>query len=98
VLNRPPLHPQLAQVLGDFTALSLLAADRRPGHRFVARARPIGEAMVDGLEPPTFSRADLLAERARRRGRGADPMPVVFTRGLGSGQRLPGAGEGAGAP
>ncbi|WP_410970003.1 hypothetical protein, partial [Salmonella sp. SAL4458] len=87
VLNRPPLHPQLAQVLGDFTALSLLAVDSRHGDSFVERARRIGEQMFDDLDHPTFSGVDLLRELARRRGRGADLMPVVFTSGIGSVQR-----------
>ena len=93
VLNRPPLHPQLAQVLGDFTALSLLAVDSRHGDSFVERARRIGEQMFDDLDHPTFSGVDLLRELARRRGRGADLMPVVFTSGIGSVQRLLGDGE-----
>ncbi|MED5090695.1 pyochelin non-ribosomal peptide synthetase PchF, partial [Pseudomonas aeruginosa] len=98
VLNRPPLHPQLAQVLGDFTALSLLAVDSRHGDSFVERARRIGEQMFDDLDHPTFSGVDLLRELARRRGRGADLMPVVFTSGIGSVQRLLGDGEAPRAP
>ncbi|WP_436835064.1 hypothetical protein, partial [Acinetobacter pittii] len=41
---------------------------------------------------------DLLRELARRRGRGADLMPVVFTSGIGSVQRLLGDGEAPRAP
>lgn len=98
VLNRPPLHPQLPQVLGDFTAISLLAVDSRHGDNFVERARRIGEQMFDDLDHPTFSGVDLLRELARRRGRGADLMPVVFTSGIGSVQRLLGDGEAPSAP
>ncbi|WP_353980203.1 amino acid adenylation domain-containing protein [Salinicola endophyticus] len=98
VLNRPLLHPQLSQVLGDFTALSLLAVDSRHGDHFVERARRIGEQMFDDLDHATFSGVDLLRELARRRGRGADLMPVVFTSGIGSVQRLLGDGEAPGAP
>ncbi|WIX32330.1 amino acid adenylation domain-containing protein [Salinicola sp. JS01] len=98
VLNRPPLHPQLPQVLGDFTALSLLAVDSRQGDSFVERARRIGAQMFDDLDHATFGGVDLLRELARRRGRGADLMPVVFTSGIGSVQRLLGEGEGPRAP
>ena len=98
VLNRSALHPQLPQVLGDFTALSLLAVDSRHGDSFAARARRIGEQMFDDLDHPVFSGIDLLRELARRRGRGADLMPVVFTSGIGSVQRLLGDDGVASAP
>lgn len=98
VLNRPALHPQLPLVLGDFTALSLLAVDSRHGDSFAARARRIGEQMFEDLDHPVFSGVDLLRELARRRGRGADLMPVVFTSGIGSVQRLLGDAEALSAP
>jgi len=46
VLNRPNLHPQLDQVVGDFTALSLLAVDGTEGASFVQRARAYRRAAV----------------------------------------------------
>lgn len=92
VLDRPvALHPELAQVLGDFTRLSLLAVDVREGESFVQRARRIGEQMFDDLDHGAFSGVDVLRELARIRGRGADLMPVVFTSGIGSLQRLLGS-------
>ncbi len=88
VLNRPQHHPQLASVLGDFTALSLLAVDSRAGSSFIERARRIGGQMFDDLDHAHFSGVDVLRELARQRGQGADLMPVVFTSGIGSVQRL----------
>lgn len=58
-----------------------------------------GDMIFDAIRFITpFSGVDLLRELARRRGRGADLMPVVFTSGIGSVQRLLGDGEAPRAP
>ncbi|WP_455922762.1 amino acid adenylation domain-containing protein [Pseudomonas putida] len=88
VLDRPEGHPQLSQVLGDFTALSLLQVSPVTGSRFSDRARAIGAQLFDDLDHGHFSGVEVLRELARERGRGADLMPVVFTSGIGSLQRL----------
>lgn len=88
VLNRPNLHPQLGQVIGDFTALSLLAVHGADGASFVQRARRIGAQLFDDLDHSRFTGVEVLRELARLQGRGADLMPVVFTSGIGSVERL----------
>lgn len=88
VLNRPDLHPQLGQVLGDFTALSLLEVRGASGASFVQRARRIGTQLFDDLDHSRFTGVEVLRELARVQGRGADLMPVVFTSGIGSVERL----------
>ncbi|WP_241293589.1 non-ribosomal peptide synthetase [Burkholderia stabilis] len=88
VLNRPPVHPRIDAVLGDFTALSLLAVDATQGRDFVERARTIGARMFDDLDHRAFTGVDVMRELARRRGKDAALMPVVFTSGIGSVGRL----------
>ena len=88
VLNRPPVHPRIDAVLGDFTALSLLAVDVTQGRDFVERARTIGARMFDDLDHRAFTGVDVMRELARRRGKDAALMPVVFTSGIGSVSRL----------
>ncbi|VBB14763.1 non-ribosomal peptide synthetase [Burkholderia stabilis] len=88
VLNRPPVHPRIDAVLGDFTALSLLAVDATQGCDFVERARTIGARMFDDLDHRAFTGVDVMRELARRRGKDAALMPVVFTSGIGSVGRL----------
>ncbi|MGE8405791.1 MAG: amino acid adenylation domain-containing protein [Pseudomonas sp.] len=88
VLNRPDLHPQLGQVLGDFTALSLLQVRGAAGVTFVQRARSIGVQLFEDLDHSRFTGVEVLRELARLQGRGADLMPVVFTSGIGSVERL----------
>ncbi|WP_442113751.1 amino acid adenylation domain-containing protein [Pseudomonas sp. NUPR-001] len=88
VLNRPNLHPELGQVVGDFTALSLLAVQGGKGADFIQRARRIGAQLFEDLDHSRFTGVDVLRELAREQGRGADLMPVVFTSGIGSVERL----------
>ncbi|WP_152989457.1 amino acid adenylation domain-containing protein, partial [Burkholderia pseudomallei] len=88
VLNRPPVHPQIDAVLGDFTALSLLAVDVAQGRDFAERARAIGAQMFDDLDHRAFTGVEVMRELARRRGKDAALMPVVFTSGIGSVGRL----------
>ncbi|AJK46566.1 non-ribosomal peptide synthetase [Burkholderia plantarii] len=88
VLSRPDVHPRIGEVLGDFTALSLLAVDVTQGGDFTERARRIGAQMFDDLEHRGFTGIDVMRELARRRGKGTDLMPVVFTSGIGSVGRL----------
>lgn len=88
VLNRPPVHPRIDAVLGDFTALSLLAVDTTQGRDFAERARTIGARMFDDLDHRAFTGVDVMRELARRRGKDAALMPVVFTSGIGSVGRL----------
>ncbi|MDN7851746.1 non-ribosomal peptide synthetase [Burkholderia seminalis] len=98
VLNRPPVHPRIDAVLGDFTALSLLAVDVTQGGDFIARARTIGARMFDDLDHRAFTGVDVMRELARRRGKEAALMPVVFTSGIGSVGRLLGEQAGRAEP
>ncbi|WP_316375047.1 AMP-binding protein [Burkholderia anthina] len=82
------MHPRIDAVLGDFTALSLLAVDATHGRDFVERARAIGARMFDDLDHRAFTGVDVMRELARRRGKDAALMPVVFTSGIGSVGRL----------
>ncbi|SCK41081.1 pyochelin synthetase [Streptomyces sp. WMMB 714] len=85
VLNRMPLHPQVDRLLGDFTSLSLLAVEGGSRTGFAERARAIAERMFDDLDHRLFSGVEVLRELARRRGREAAVLPVVFTGSIGVG-------------
>ena len=93
LLNRLDLHPDVRLLVGDFTSVSLLAVDD-PGHSsFAAQAAALQSRLADDLGRRLFSGVEVLRELARRRGRDAAVMPVVFTSGIGVG---PAAGTGAG--
>jgi pyochelin synthetase len=84
VLNRMPLHPLVDQLLGDFTALTVLAVEPAGHTTFADRARALGERVFDDLDHRLFSGVEVLQELARRRGRtAAAVLPVVFTGSIG---------------
>jgi len=86
LLDRPPLHPRIDEVVGDFTSLELLAVDTAPDDAFAARATAIGRQLFTDLEHRRCGGMEVIRELARRRGRAAGLMPVVFTSAIGVGQ------------
>ncbi|MBB5078728.1 non-ribosomal peptide synthetase [Nonomuraea endophytica] len=86
LLDRPSLHPGIDGVVGDFTSLNLLAVDTTPDATFGERAKVVGRQLFDDLEHRRHTGIEVIRELARRRGRAASLMPVVFTSAIGLGQ------------
>ncbi|MFF8961079.1 amino acid adenylation domain-containing protein [Streptomyces sp. NPDC014894] len=83
LFNRPPVHPQIDRVIGDFTTLTMLEMRERRGVSFVDRARAVQSTLMRDLEHMSYNGVRVLRERARRLGGGpAAAMPVVFTSAL----------------
>lgn len=87
LLNRLPLHPQVDRLVGDFTSVSLLSVPSADGLAFKAHAARLGEQLFADLDHRLFSGVEVVREIARRRGRDAALMPVVFTSAIGLGAR-----------
>nr|WP_273377611.1 non-ribosomal peptide synthetase [Actinopolymorpha pittospori] len=85
VLNRQPLHPHLGQVVGDFTSVDVLAIQWAHADTFAARAAVIGTQLFEDLDHSLCSGIEVMRELARRRGRDAALMPIVFTSAIGLG-------------
>lgn len=83
LLNRQPLHPQVNQLVGDFTSVSLLEVPDFSGRPLRDRAALLGEQLFADLDHRLFSGVELIREINRRRGREAAFMPVVFTSAIG---------------
>ncbi|MFD3702126.1 amino acid adenylation domain-containing protein [Nocardia sp. NPDC058658] len=83
VLNRLPLHPQIGQVVGDFTSVSLLEVDRTAAATFTEQAAALAAQLFDDLDHRLCSGVEVLREVARRKGRDAALMPIVFTSAIG---------------
>ncbi|AZE60637.1 MULTISPECIES: non-ribosomal peptide synthetase [Pseudomonas fluorescens group] len=83
LLNRLALHPQVNQLVGDFTSVSLLQVNAPQGQDFTAQARQLGNQLFADLEHRLFSGIQVMREIGRRRGREAAAMPVVFTSAIG---------------
>jgi len=82
-LDRPPLHPQVNAVVGDFTAIELLAVEPDAGATFTARARALQAQLWQDLDHGRCSGVDVIREIVHRRGQGAALFPVVFTSTVG---------------
>lgn len=79
LFNRPPLHPQVNELVGDFTSMTLLSVDcTQP--TFVERARAIQSQLWADLDHQRFSGVRVLREINRRqRGSVRAMMPIVLT-------------------
>ncbi|MFJ8313364.1 MULTISPECIES: amino acid adenylation domain-containing protein [unclassified Streptomyces] len=86
VLNRLPLHEQIDHVVGDFTTVNLLAVEPASPAPFAEQARTLAGRLFDDLDHRLCSGVEVLRELARRRGREAALMPVVFTSAIGLGK------------
>lgn len=98
VLNRLPLHSQVNDIVGDFTSVNLLAVDWCAGNSFSERAKALNHQLFENLDHRLFSGVEVLREVARRRGREAALMPIVFTSAIGltEGNQLKGKIDGHG--
>jgi amino acid adenylation domain-containing protein/FkbM family methyltransferase len=80
LFNRLPLHPQANEILGDFTAVNLLAVDNATPQSFVQRAGRHQEQLWQDLDHRFFSGIEVMREWRRYQGVGpAATMPIVFT-------------------
>lgn len=89
LLNRLPLHPQVNQLVGDFTSVGLLAVNAAKDRTFRDQASKLGEQLFSDLDHRLFSGVEVVREITRRRGREAALMPVVFTSAIGLGSTEP---------
>ncbi len=80
LFNRPPLHPQLNDILGDFTSGLLHAVDGG-GPTFADRARSVQEQLWRDLEHRFVSSVQVMRDLNRRQQASAPraAMPVVFS-------------------
>ncbi len=80
LFNRLPLHPQVNDVIGDFTSVTMLEVDATSSNSFEAHARRLQQQLWADLDHRHFGGVQVLRELAKRQGgsHGA-AMPVVFT-------------------
>lgn len=83
LLNRQPLHPHVHDIVGDFTSVNVLAVEWDQDRSFQERARILQSQLFEDLDHRLFSGIEVMREVARRRGREAALMPVVFTSAIG---------------
>ena len=82
LFNRLPLHPQVNEIVGDFTSLTLLEVDNSTVATFVERAQRLQAQLWQDLDHRYVS--GVAVQRQLRRERGTyQAMGVVFTSTLG---------------
>ncbi len=86
LFHRLPLHPQVNDIIGDFTSVILLAVNNAGSESFISRASRLQQQLWQDLDHRYVSGVHVLRELTRRQG-GAQGavMPVVFTSTLGLG-------------
>ena len=84
LLNRLPLHPQINELVGDFTSVFLLEVDNREPASFLTRANRLQKQLWQDLDHRYVSGIWVQRELARRQGGAPQAAnPYVFTSGLG---------------
>ncbi|CQR73880.1 Tyrocidine synthase 3 [Sporomusa ovata DSM 2662] len=82
--NRLPVHPQVNDIVGEFTSLTLLAVDNSRGKTFLERGRNLQQQLWRDLDHPYFGGVQVQRELAKRNGdHQGGAMPVVFSSALG---------------
>lgn len=83
LFNRLPLHPQVNQLVGDFTSLTLLSIDNSGQDSFTNRARRIQKQLWQDLDHKDVGGVHVLREIAQMQKNSSKAfMPVVFTSAL----------------
>ena len=85
LFDRSPIHPQVEDIVGDFTSLLLLEVDLEPSATFIDRAKGVQKQLWRDMDHRQFSGIRVMREMVQRQA-GTAPitsMPVVFTSVLG---------------
>ena len=88
--DRLPLHPQVDDVIGDFTSVELLEVDLRQPAGLASAAAGLQSQLWQDLRHRHFSGVQLIRELIRSRDDGVLVAPVVFTSGVGIELDFPG--------
>ena len=78
LFNRVPFHPDVNNLVGDFTSLILLQVDGS-GAGFGDRVQAIQSRLWDDIENRLYTGVQVLRELSRRNSGRTVTMPVVFT-------------------
>ena len=81
---RLDLHPEVSELIGDFSSLTLLEVDNRTENSFMNRCQKVQKQLWQDLDHPYVSGIEVEREIKKLSNRNTDiTMPVVFTSGIG---------------
>lgn len=81
--NRPPLHPDMNKIVGDFTVANILEINDDEGDTYLARVKNIQKRLWDDLSHNSFSSREVLREMGKKT-KGEFIVPAVYTSTLGA--------------
>lgn len=81
--NRPKIHEDINNVIGDFTSLSILETDFSKGETFAERAKVLASQLMKDLDNSAYDGALFQRDVALKRNVKGAIYPVVFTSALG---------------
>jgi amino acid adenylation domain-containing protein len=80
VFNRYPFHPDIPEMVGDFTSLMLLGLDFKRADSFWDKTKLVNRTIAEALEHRHYDGVEMIREIARsRQKQNAAVMPYVFT-------------------
>ena len=83
VANRPPIHPQIADAIGNFSETLLVEIGLDSSRTFADRAHALQARLRRDLDHRHFSGIEVLRELAQRDGGGGARMPYTFNSTIG---------------
>ena len=83
VANRPPIHPHIADAIGNFSQTLLIEIDIDRRSTFGERAHALQTQLRRDLDHRHFSGIEVLRELARRRSSADARMPFTFNSAIG---------------
>lgn len=82
LLDRPEVHPQINQIMGDFTSTNVLEVNPQTKSSLSRRAQALQEQLWNDMEHNAFSGIEVLREMNRQYNKRVI-IPVVFTSTIG---------------
>ena len=82
LMNRPSIHPQIKNIVGDFTSVDVLEVSSKSNSTFIERAKNLQQRLWDDLDHSDFSGVEVLRELSRQKNKNVI-IPVVYTGTIG---------------
>ncbi|GGF69385.1 hypothetical protein GCM10010912_13110 [Paenibacillus albidus] len=96
LFNRLPIHPEVGEVIGDFTSLTLLEIDNREPGAFIRRALRHQRRLLEDMDHRYFSGVRVTRELlAKYKEPSKAIVPVIFTSILNQTEQAGGEGQSA---
>lgn len=80
LFNRPPIHPDIDQIIGEFTTLNMLNVDFSVQKNFLEKSMEIQNTLMRDLNHIDYSGVEVIRElMARNKDFKSGSIPIVFT-------------------